>query len=115
MYDMALMSLVIFVPSLFAMILLFVPKTKPELMRMITLLGTAVTMVLSIWMFIDYYNNVVDFNSTNPDHNKSTLNARVDEALNANAASKSRSNSDWVARYPWIREFGIEYYLGVDG
>ena len=39
----------------------------------------------------------------------------MDDALNANASSKSHSNSDWVARYPWIREFGIEYYLGVDG
>jgi NADH-quinone oxidoreductase subunit M len=114
-YDLLLMSLVIFVPSLFALLLLFVPKAKTEWMRMLTLLGTAVTMVLSIWMFIDYYNNVVDFNSTNIDHSRSTINARVDDALNANAASKSHSHSDWVARYPWIRELGIEYYLGIDG
>ena len=72
-------------------------------------------MVLSIWMFIDFYNNVIEFNSTNTDHSKVTLNSRVDEALKANASSKSHSNSDWVARTPWIREFGIEYYLGVDG
>ncbi|HEV8063156.1 MAG TPA: NADH-quinone oxidoreductase subunit M [Gemmataceae bacterium] len=109
------MSLVIFVPSLFAIILLFVPKAQTELMRMITLFGTAVTMVLSIWMFIDFYNNVIDFNSTNSDHSKVTLNARVGAELNANASPKSHSGSDWVARYPWIREFGIEYYLGVDG
>ena len=69
-YDLLLMSLVIFVPSLFALLLLFVPKAKTEWMRMLTLLGTTVTMVLSIWMFIDYYNNVVDFNSTNTDHSK---------------------------------------------
>jgi NADH-quinone oxidoreductase subunit M len=115
MYDLALMSLVIFVPSLFALILLFVPKAKTEWMRMITLLGTAVTMVLSIWMFIDYYNNVIDFNSTNTDHTRVTLNARVEEARTANTSPKSRSNSDWVGWVPWIKEFGIEYYLGVDG
>ena len=114
-YDLALMSLVIFVPSLFAILLLFVPKAQAELMRRITLFGTAVTMVLSIWMFIDFYNDVVEFNSSNTDHSRSSLNARVDEALNANASSKSHSGSDWVGRYPWIKEFGIEYYLGIDG
>src|SRR6266436_4871398 len=112
MYDLALMSLVIFVPSLFAIILLFVPKAKTEWMRMITLFGTAVTMVLSIWMFIDFYNNVIELNSTNTDHSRVTLNARAEAARSANASPKSHSGSDWVGWMPWIREFGIEYYLG---
>src|SRR5580704_14248000 len=100
-YDLALMSLVIFVPSLFAILLLFVPKAHTELMRRLTLFGTAVTMVLSIWMFIDFY-------SPNKDDNRVGLNARVEDALNANTSPKSHSGSDWVGRYPWIREFGIE-------
>ena len=48
------MSLCIFVPSIFALALLLFPKGSEEYMRWFTLLGTAVTMVLSIVLFIDY-------------------------------------------------------------
>ena len=112
-YDLALMSLVIFVPSLFAIVLLFVPKTQPELMRWITLIGTGVTMVLSICMFISFYQEVIDYNIA--DQSKGTLNRRVDDMLQSETSPKSQSDRDWVGRHPWIKEFHIEYYLGVDG
>src|SRR5205809_1060357 len=54
--DLILMSLCIFVPSIFALVLLFIPRHLTEYMRWWTLLGTAVTLVLSLFLFIDYRN-----------------------------------------------------------
>src|SRR5260370_42403075 len=65
-WDLVLMSLVIFVPSLFAIVLLFVPPGKDEWMRWITLIGTATTLILSLMMFNDYYRDVADFEINNP-------------------------------------------------
>ena len=45
--DLLMMSLCIFAPSLFALILLFFPKGSDEYMRWFTLLGTAITFVLT--------------------------------------------------------------------
>ena len=52
--DALIMSLCIFVPSIFALALLLFPKGSEEYMRWFTLFGTAVTMVVSILLFIDY-------------------------------------------------------------
>src|SRR5215468_8549468 len=52
--DMLLMTLVIFLPSVFALGLLFFPRGTEEWMRWFALLGTAVTLVLSLIIFIDY-------------------------------------------------------------
>jgi NADH-quinone oxidoreductase subunit M len=108
-WDLVLMSLVIFVPSLFAVVLLFVPRGQDEWMRWIALLGTAVTLTLSLIMFNDYYRDVADLDLNNPTN--SLLSTRA-EAADTN---QRLSNHDWVARRPWIARFGIDYYLGVDG
>lgn len=112
--DLVVMSLVIFIPTLFALLLVFVPKKNTEMMRWLTLIGTVVTLVLSIRMFQDFYLQVVDFNLA--DHEGMTLNRRADIAFSDPTSSKSQNNADWIARYTWIRQpFGIDYYLGVDG
>src|SRR5438552_3156579 len=112
-YDLILMSLVIFVPSIAALALIFVPRGKEEWMRWIALFGTAITLMLSLWMFIDYYRQVSDFYQADP--GRSTLNARAEHAASAPAGTNTVSDQDWVARRPWIREFNIDYYVGVDG
>ena len=58
--DLILMSLVIFLPTLFALGLLLFPRGSEEYMRWWALLGTAVTLVVSIWLFIDF-QRMVDF------------------------------------------------------
>jgi NADH-quinone oxidoreductase subunit M len=114
-YDMVLMSLVIFIPSVFALGLVFFPRGSEEWMRWWTLLGTALTFVVSTWILWDYYHSVYDFHFNNPD--ASTLNARADVADRAQAKTESQGHaySDWLSRYPWIKKFNIFYYLGVDG
>src|SRR5713226_4043801 len=114
-YDLLLMSLVIFVPSIAALALIFVPRGKEEWMRWIALFGTAITLMLSLWMFIDYYRDVTDFHQADPD--RGTLNARAWTADRAYGQTEpyGQSNSDWVARKPWVMQFNIWYYLGMDG
>jgi NADH-quinone oxidoreductase subunit M len=115
--DLFWMSLVIFLPTLFALVLMFFPRGSEEWMRWWSLLGTALTLVVSIVMFIGYYHEVIDFNSAEQNRPKMSLNYRADvlERAQADSRSQGQSNSDWVARHPWIPRFNIEYYLGVDG
>jgi NADH-quinone oxidoreductase subunit M len=110
------MSAVIFVPTLFALVLMIpwlFPRGSDEFMRWWSLLGTAVTLVLSICMFISYYQGVIDFHASDKD--KTSLSARVDAANARDALHNPPESSDYVARYPWIKRFNIEYLLGVDG
>jgi NADH-quinone oxidoreductase subunit M len=110
--DLVWMSLCIFVPSLFALVLLFFPKGTEEYMRWWTLLGTAVTLVLSLILFIDYWK-MLDINTNDPQ--ATLLSSRAADMREREADGQARSSDDMVAQLPWIRQFQIEYYLGVDG
>jgi NADH-quinone oxidoreductase subunit M len=116
--DLIWMSAVIFVPSIFALGLLFFPRGTEEWMRWWCLLGTAVTLVVSLCVFIDF-RKMLDFHQSSPAD--SSLMKRHDAAVAAkyNIADPKktgvRDSNDFVARYPWIERFNIDYYLGVDG
>jgi NADH-quinone oxidoreductase subunit M len=111
--DVILMSLVIFVPTVFALILMIPWLRNDEAMRWITLFGTALTLVLSICMFISYYNEVIGEHTGDP--NATLLSTRVEKARERELRNDPPLSTDWVARYKWIPKFNIEYYLGVDG
>jgi NADH-quinone oxidoreductase subunit M len=106
------MTLLIFMPSVFAVALLFFPKGTDEYMRWFTLLGTAVTLAISMFVLIDYLK-MLDFNISSPQN--TTLSARVDRAAEYAKNNSPRASDDQVARWPWIERFSIEYFLGVDG
>src|SRR5437868_5357142 len=114
-WDLVLMSLVIFVPTIAALLLIFVPKGKEEAMRWIALFGTAITLSLSLWMFIEFRADVVDFNQSSD--TDGLLNARAAKMESARDEHKApgQSRHDWLARHSWISSFKIDYYLGVDG
>src|SRR5262249_19018461 len=127
-HDLIIMSLVIFMPALFAVVLMIpwlFPKGWEESMRWWSLLGTAVTLALSLVMFIDYYNGVYDVKSDKADRSKSLLSVRARDAdlrdlVKFDEATKTWKKepplgNDFVARVPWIPRFNIDYYLGVDG
>ena len=99
------MSLCIFLPSIFALGILFFPKGKEEWMRWWTLFGTALTLTISMIVFIDYLAMP----------NSGTLDQRVRVAQDTEAKHDARDSLDMVARYNWIPNFNIEYYLGIDG
>lgn len=122
--DLLLMSVCVFLPSVFALALVFFPKGSEEAMRWTALVGTAFTFVASAFVFIDYY----DFLDQNPDQTiaaarsikradaeKTSLAHRAQVADSREADNKERFNKDVIARFQWIPRFSIEYYLGADG
>lgn len=129
--DLIWMSLVIFVPSIFAIGLVFFRKEWLNGMRWWSLTGTLVTMVLSIVLFIGYQGEVLDgAGVTKPvpadgrdlddlkeqvkkNRESTTLYNRGEAASSASPApDKSR---DWLGKASWIPQFNIEYFVGVDG
>jgi NADH-quinone oxidoreductase subunit M len=123
-YDAILMSLVIFLPAVFALGLLFFPRGSEEWMRWWSLLGTALTLVVSLFVFIEF-TKMLDASIEGPagrPTEKTSLLSRHDTAVslyqhNKNDPGKTgvREGYDWVARYPWISRFNIDYYIGIDG
>src|SRR5260370_3111154 len=113
--DLVLMSLVIFIPSLAALLLLFVPKGQEEWMRWISLFGTAITLVASIVMFIDYRAEVTGLHSAEPENGTLSARANYADLHRYDVKQEGLSNTDWVARRPWVERFRIDYYLGADG
>ncbi|HMP01336.1 MAG TPA: NADH-quinone oxidoreductase subunit M [Gemmatales bacterium] len=110
--DGLIMSGLIFVPALFAVLLLLIPKGKDEAMRWLTLTGTVVTFILSLMLFVDFLNMHQYHQAREAD---SFLGARADAAMRAAAANEPAQSRDLICRIPWIDRFGIEYFLGVDG
>ncbi len=117
-HDLLLMSLVIFLPSLFALAIMFFPKGSDEYMRWAALAGTAVTLLVSILIFIDFERDVIRmYGGSDRKPDMRLLETRA-LAMNENLATSgggAHANSDWVAKYPWIERFRIHYYLGLDG
>ncbi len=116
--DLIWMTLLVFVPSVFALGLLFFPKGREDAMCWFALVGTAVTLGISIAVFINFKQNVVDrenVTNTREERANLSLDHRVAVRDGAEGQPSEYSGSDWVARYPWIGRFNIDYYLGVDG
>src|SRR5262245_16513121 len=111
--DLILMSLCIFLPSAFALVLLFFPKGSEEYMRWWTLFGTACTLVVSLFLFISYLK-MMDIDLSNPQ--VTTLTERTHKMNVRQNAGEPRNSDDMVARFPWIPyPFNIDYFVGVDG
>ena len=93
----------------------FLPSRDGRVHALVALLGTAVTLVLSLLMFIDYHRDVIDFNVPSGNREATWLNTRAENARKEYNQTGPHLSKDWVAIYPWIQQFNIEYYVGVDG
>ncbi|MGL4551637.1 MAG: complex I subunit 4 family protein, partial [Gemmataceae bacterium] len=116
--DLYWMTALVFVPSLFALGLLFFPRGSEKAMCWWSLVGTAVTMGVSIAIFMNYKVSVADSAIVGlPDYKQKRLEASLDYRTGpANAALGAPDvANDWVARTPWIERFNIEYFMGLDG
>jgi NADH-quinone oxidoreductase subunit M len=123
--DLLWMTAVIFVPTVFAIFLLFFPSGRDEasrekwnnVARWWALFGTAITLGISLGMFILYYHNVYELHG--PNSVKGLLTERWLDSQNDAAAKDTdanlRKSLDWVSVVPWIPRFNIQYFLGVDG
>ena len=117
--DMIWMSVLIFLPTVFALGLLFFPKKTEDWMRWFTLFATAATLVVSLCVLTNYLKDVEDLytKNANPDVKQSNLlvNRALKDSERVDSPDKGQGIQDWVGRYPWIRQFNIQYYLGIDG
>src|SRR6266545_406337 len=109
--DLFWMSAVIFLPTVFALVLLFFPRGSEEWMRWWTLLGTAGTLVISLILYIDFQYGVLERDRGNPE--ASSLARRVEADAAQRGAGGPGKSDDQVARVPWISRFNIEYFLGI--
>src|SRR5579871_3786036 len=106
--DLIWMSLVVFLPTVFALGLLFFPKGWEEAMRWWSLFGTALTLGISICAFILYKNDLIDSRAdANDVRRMGSLVNRV-EAVEACGTAAPAESQDWLARYDWIKRFNIE-------
>ncbi len=115
--DLIKMSLCIFLPTAFALVLMFFPKGSKEAMRWWALLGTAATFVMSMILFIDYLamlDTNLDVGAARPGV-KTSLVSRAEAATQLALAEGKRTSLDSMARVPWISSFNIDYFLGIDG
>jgi NADH-quinone oxidoreductase subunit M len=110
--DLIWMSLLIFIPSAFALGLLLFPKGSEEYMRWWSLFGTALTLGASLVVFV-WFLQMHQFHN-GPAQEGASLNARAD-ALDSAAPGTPQLGNDWVAKVPWIGSFHINYFLGIDG
>jgi NADH-quinone oxidoreductase subunit M len=113
-----LVSLLVFLPSLFALGLVFFPRGRENGMLVYTLVGTAVTLGVSIAIFILYKNNVLDHHlagGDRADRAAISLDARTTQMDEGETAPRQYSSTDWVSRYSWIKRFNIDYFVGIDG
>src|SRR5947209_15128155 len=108
--DTLWMSALIFTPTVFALVLVFVPKRSVEAMRWLALFGTAITLAISIVVLLGYLEQP----GVATPGSLASLEHRVDAAAASEAAARPADSADWVARLPWIRQFNIDYFLGVD-
>ena len=120
--DLFWMSMLAFLPLIFAAGLLVLPSRWPELMRWWAIFGTAGTLSLSLCVVIGYYNMLdghLDKSGRPLQSAASRLDNRADLQASDLAAETPRPGAfaadDWVARRPWIAQFNVNYALGVDG
>src|SRR4029079_3602531 len=73
------MTALIFAPTVFALVILFVPRGQEEAMRWLATLGSAVTLAISIIMLTSY----LEVPGVTTPGSRSSLEVRVDEAAGA--------------------------------
>ena len=114
--DLLWMSLCVFLPTAFALVLLFFPKGSEEYMRWWSLLGTSVTFVISMVLFIDFMAML----DARPDRTgrpgvETALVNRAETAQTEYLNNGMRKSDNGLGRVPWISSFNIDYFLGIDG
>src|ERR1700694_556336 len=109
--DLIWMSLCIFLPTAFALALLFFPKGSDEYMRWWALFGTSATFVVSMILFINY---LAMLDSRLEKGDRPGADTRL--VNRAEAATKLyfqedkgglRQSDNSLARVPWISNFNI--------
>src|SRR5262249_28099995 len=97
--------------------LVFFPRGSNEAMRWWTLFGTALTLGVSLAVFVAFYNDTLIKNNAKiniEDRHKASLAYRAEQA-DARKTGDPEPADDWVTRVAWVPQFKIDYFLGIDG
>ena len=116
--DLIQLSLLVFFPAAFALVLLVWPSRFREGMRWVALFGAAGTLAVALCTLIDYHRlleSQSDRATRSMHHPDSRLDSRSDEALARAATNRGFLSDDLVVRRPWVSKFDVDYALGVDG
>jgi len=84
-----MLSWITFAPLLVIPPILLVPRSKPNLIRWLAVLGTAVPLLLSFYIFMTYDRAGVGINEP--------------------------ESFQYIVKMDWIESFNIQYYMGIDG
>jgi len=85
-----MLSLIVFVPLVFALIMLFVPKTQEKVLYWLAGIGTLIPLVISLLLAAQWYTT---------DASKEVY----------------ASGMKFVEHFNWIPAIGVNYTIGVDG
>ncbi|MGL6073892.1 MAG: complex I subunit 4 family protein [Fimbriiglobus sp.] len=119
--DTISLSLQVFLPLAFALVLFVIPGRWREFMRWWALIGAAATLTFGSCRLVDYYallESYSDRNLANMYHPETRLEARSDRQFaDANAVPLPRPyrSDDMLTRRPWITAMNVDYALGIDG
>jgi NADH-quinone oxidoreductase subunit M len=124
--DLIWMTVLVFLPAVFAVGLLFFPKGTEESMRWWALVGTAAVLGVALAILILYNSQVLERLGVHQDRanrERGTLLYRAAEldltpsplTPEGDPEFKPPRSDDWIGRIPWVGHFNINYYLGVDG
>jgi NADH-quinone oxidoreductase subunit M len=99
--SVVLLSLIVFLPAVVGLLVaLLVPRDKPDLAKLISLLCTFVVFAITVWMAVpDFTGNSPRFDFTRTPDGVAVGSAALQDAFN----------------YDWIPSFNIYYFMGMDG
>jgi NADH-quinone oxidoreductase subunit M len=117
--DLFQLSILVFLPAVFAALLLLIPNGWKTAMRWTAVFGTALTLAFALITLIDYYH-LLDGRSDRSVRSLYHPATQLDERADANLAVTATGqgaylSDDLVTRRHWIAKFDIDYALGVDG
>jgi NADH-quinone oxidoreductase subunit M len=119
--DALLLTLLWLVPLVGSIAVLAVPKRNTQIIKMVSLLATLITLALTIVAYQWYVSPRTDQNLPAPMSVSLAERAeanRIEEATSHHAppaAEPATADHDLVARFHWIPYFNIQYFVGLDG
>jgi NADH-quinone oxidoreductase subunit M len=117
--DLIQLSILVFLPAVFALVILLLPSTWKTAMKWTAVFGTALTLTVGLCTLIDYYNLLdsrADRSTRRLYHPATRLDERADAQREVVVTGRGEYLSDdLVTRRPWVPQFDIDYALGVDG
>lgn len=124
--DLIWMTLLIFLPAVFGLVTLFIPRGKEDYMRWWALLGSATALGLSLAVLSLYDAQVLERLGVKQDRSfrqRAALPYRVAQVdlessplvEGGDPATNPARSDDWIARVPWIAKFNVYYLVGLDG